>query len=169
MRAGDLIEVSGTRWYVAWIFEDTRLARVVNAAGRTYSVPDTLVEDGGATHIAHPPTEWSLVVPKLGRKAGAVVSLTLPASAKRAARELTPFVDWIASDPIKASGPLLFNSGANLRPGDVLLAQLKNGTSGRIAIPPTFGSLAKRSERRGTPAKPPEPESKYDIEFKFGG
>lgn len=161
MRAGDLVAYLDERWIAVRVDDELRVALLVNQAGRRVEVADSMETDEPEVLqvVAHPPTAWPFVALPTRRLTGPVVTVTIPNPRTRD-RDLNTWVDWVPSDPLREGGTMYFNPSLRLRQGEVLLATFRNGTTGRITIPRSFGTVAQRGAAKSAPPKYVAPEER---------
>jgi hypothetical protein len=165
MNVGDLAIYEGDRWITIRVNSETRMALLINQAGRRVEVPDTIEEDtpDALEVVANPAANWPLVAFPTKRGTGPILSISMPGPVQ--STDLATWADWVPADPVREGGALYFNPELRLRPGEVLLATFKNGSKGRITIPRSFGTVQQRIVASQTaPAKmlPPEERTRFN-------
>ena len=152
MKIGDIVHHEGRLWKVSARNRDFGVFVLVDAEANR-----TEVASNESLEVLHSITAWPFVA--LSTKAfrlGRVVEV------KRNGQVLTPLVDWVPSDMVRAGGSLFFNPSLNLRVGDTLIARYEGGSVGKVPITKAFGNVRQRKVRKNNPWKPPAPKTTYD-------
>jgi hypothetical protein len=161
MKLGDLVEHEGKRWVVLSYDRVLRLNLLLDQAGIRKEVPD---EAPDATVIANPTLEWPTLTAAIKPGAGPFVKLAVPGLPGNQERVLTPWVDWVQSNPGRDGGSLFVNPAARLNPGMVLIATHRNGALVRVSVPRNYGTVAQRRARAAiqNPPPPTEPVNRFN-------
>lgn len=145
MKLGDLVLHLDRHWMVSrYDAKRTRTATLLAADGTQVEVPHDLDSVGGVTVVANPSADWPFIMvpPKNGFRISSI---------RHEGRVLTPFVEWIASDPSRMGGPVFLAPSPALRYGVTLLvSSLAAGrpvTTTRIDIPRDFGTVKQRAAK----------------------
>lgn len=147
MEIGDLVSYQGQRWLVMSFDRVSRLMTLVNFEGGSAEIP----REYDRTHktelqvIANPSRQWGLLTAKIkGTSAGPFVRVVDPAPIGKPEKVLEPWQDWVPSDFARSGGSFFVNPEVGLLPGTVLIATHRNGTSIRVPVPKTFGTVTER-------------------------
>lgn len=154
LQVGDLVRYRKGRWVVTK--RDNRVRTVVlRGVVATHEVAD---DDPEVQHVAHLPTQWPFLAAKRGTSRIVQIILT------RGARTVTmrALVDWAPTDPLHGGGVVYFRPGLNLRHGEVLVAHHEDGTTSRLNITKSFGTVVRRKAIEASRQSPPAPQTRYD-------
>lgn len=139
MTLGDIVEHEGHRWRVYKVDKSVRTVALIRWGGSTAEVAD----DDPKLVVVGNPSGWAVVTARLKPNAGPMVKLSVARGGKL--RALRPLVDWVPSDLMRAGGSIFINPDFKLALGELLIAEYKDGTAGRIPITKRYGSVAQRS------------------------
>jgi len=159
MQAGDLVSYNGAIWYIRSYDLRMQVGHAVNTTGECEIFNDAK----DLVHIAHPATDWPVIMAPIKTGAGPFLLLSIPALPGQGGdRVLEPFEFWMQSDPTRHGGSIFLNPSLNLRPGTVLLAQHRSSHRVRITVPPAFGTITQRRNRLPQKdLKPAEPATRF--------
>ena len=165
MQVGDIIElpdsVPDNRFRVLQHERMTRTYKVIQWGTNVLSeIADDLdTTDERCKVLYNPANEWPFVATKVRpTRIGPVVTV-LRSSENRL---LAPMDDWAPTDQLKAGGALFFNPALQLRQGEILVAQHRDGTKTRITITRAFGSVKLRRRRAELARQPKVPQTAFD-------
>lgn len=153
MQIGDLVSLEKMRWQVESQQDDLFIIRAWD--GQTREVHP---KDLGVKVVTHPPTRWPFILVPVRVKDGPVVKLTIVRENKVWIFE--PLIDWVPADRIRAGGAIFINPSVQLKTGEIVVAHHKSNRLARVAITPSFGSVAQRQARAQKPK--PEVRSVYE-------
>lgn len=164
MKAGDLVQLDGGRCLVLRLNAQTRMASLVTQDGRKIEIPDTLDVDSPDRMqiLVHPPTEWAMIAAPTKRGTGPVVRVVVPPRPRSGIRELAPWIEWIAADPVREGGPLYFSPTVGLGKGDTLIATFRSGYVARITVPMKYGTVADRKSKTVTTFEPQPERTRFN-------
>lgn len=164
MRAGDLLEMKhdNTRWIVRRVLPKARIVQVLGADGSERELASNAEEVGDVVVLVNVPESWPMVAAPMKRNGGRVKEIRRPRTVLKF-DVLVPFVDWVASDPLREGGPIFFNPSLNVRPGEVMVAEHVRGTLSRITIPAKFGTVNQRVAVQDAKRAPPRPRDAFDV------
>lgn len=146
MKRGDLVVFQDQRWIVSqYSPRRTRTATLLNADGRQVEIPHDHDLTSEVQVLANPSEQWSFLI--LPERPGYRVQ-----HINHKGRILTPFLDWMLSDPQHPGGSIFLAPSLNLRYGDMLLVHYTGikrrvSTVQRVDIPRDFGTVQQRVQR----------------------
>ncbi len=161
MKVGEVVEYNGSRWRVSTANRSLRLNHLERPEGSTVEVPDDLDtnprEDCPVLKVLfHPAKDWHVVVAPIRPKSGAVLQL------KRGGRTLVMMEEWVPGDFRRPGGSLFLNPSLNVRHGEVLVAEHKDGSLSRIYVTGNCGSVSYRKKRATQPPQVKQPSTALD-------
>lgn len=162
MKAGDLIDWSGTRWLV-WKFERATLSAIlISVDDASEVIPIDLDEKDPAACkiIANPAEQWPFLTLSTTSQFGRLTKVILPVTLDRE-RVLAPFVDWVRPDSYQMGGALFLNPALQLGLGHVIVAEYQKGKRVTIRVPKNFGTSVERVAKN-TPSPVEEVRTAYD-------
>lgn len=147
----DLATFQGSIWLVTKVDLYLRLATLVDPVGSKVEAPLEEVQVQ-----AHPPTDWYLIMVPIKPRAGRVVGLKIP-SLRSNPTVLTPWYDWVPSDPIRSGGSIYLRERHPA--GTTFLVTYEIGEVAKVVAKRllTVGEMVAKAK----PEKE-EPKSKYD-------
>lgn len=163
MEVGDLVNYEGQRWFVLSYDRTAKVMALINQLNELIELP----HDFDATDpiflqvVVNPSKKWQLLTAKVKSASGPFVRMVIPALPGREEIVLTPWVDWIPSDPLREGGSFFVNPERKLRPGVLLLATHRDGSVIRVVVPQTIGTVAKRKAVKAAASPPPRPVTRY--------
>lgn len=145
MQIGDLVSFEKVRWQVESQRDDLFVIRSWD--DQTKEVHPKYL---GVKVLVHPPSRWPFVMVPVRVKDGPVVKLTIVREGKVWVFE--PLIDWVPADRVRAGGAIFINPTTKLKTGEIVVAHHKSNRLARIAITPSFGSVAQRQAREAKAA-----------------
>lgn len=163
MEVGDLVNYEGQRWFVLSYDRTAKVVALLNQLNEWVELP----HDFDVTNpifvqvVVNPSKKWQLLTAKIKSSSGPFVRMVIPGLPGREEIVLTPWVDWIPSDPLREGGSFFVNPERKLRPGVLLLASHRDGSVVRVVVPQTIGTVAKRKAAKLAANPAPKPHTRY--------
>jgi hypothetical protein len=156
LQIGDLLEHQSLRWMVTQRHPGVRTVVLRQLDGTSLEVPD----DQALQVIGNLPSQWPFVAAPRHQAYGPIIALSVVRQGKKYA--LKPMQAWVPSDPLHNGGVLYLHPKLNFRPGEVLVAQHRNGTLSKVSITKSFGTVQRRLAIEEARRDPPTPQTRYD-------
>lgn len=133
---GDLVKFDGNRWVVSQQHAGTRTLILRQLDGRSVEIAN---DDPRCEAIVNLPTKWPFIA--LRRKKSRIERITIT---RTKTSLLRPMMGWVPADPLHCGGVIYFNPALHLRPGEVLVAYHQDGTTTRINVTKSFGTVQRK-------------------------
>jgi len=148
MKLGDLVKYQDKLWLVNGSDKQVRTVYLSCQDGTQTEIADQLdrTDPDTVKVVANPSEQWNLLTSPVCSGFGPLVKMTVPGVLGRKERVLTPWVEWIPSDPLRGGGSIFVHPSIKLLPGMVLFVTHKNGSINRINVPKVVGSVKQRQK-----------------------
>lgn len=116
-------------------------------------------DDSRCRVLANLPTRWPFIT--LPRKKTRIERIILTRNGNSSA--IQPMIGWVPADPLHNGGVIYFHPNLKLRPGEVLVAHHLDGSSTRINVTKTFGTVQRKLDLTEAKQQPVSvPPNLYD-------
>ena len=162
MKLNDLVQYQDSRWIVRHMGDQE--ATLQDNQGKNVVVqvasPDCVV-------VANPPEEWPFLIVRDHPKGKRITAITRTVNKARV--WLTPYVDWVPSEPTRPGGSIFFSPALGLLPAETLLINWAAAHATSVQVPTHFGTLADKAAKAAIADKPKDANI-YDrlLEDRFG-
>lgn len=157
IQVGDLVEFQDARWFVSQRHDGVRTVILRQLDGKSTEIPN---DDPGCKVIGNLPTQWPFIA--LPKKSSQIDRITVAREGRNL--ELHAMKAWVPADPLHNGGVVYFHPKLRLRPGEVLVAHHQDGTSTRINVTKSYGTVQRKLDmaEAKTQAQPTSMPTRFD-------